>query len=45
MAPTSGPPQPAGERPQVLGQLGRLVDLEVDAQHRDPQRLDHALFV
>ena len=32
------PREPAAERAQVLDQLGRLVDLEVDAEHRDPQR-------
>src|SRR4051812_19473453 len=37
-AAAGGPRQAAGERSQMLGELGRLVDLEVDAEHRDPQR-------
>src|SRR5437773_2232043 len=31
-------PQPDGERAQVLDELGWLLHLEVDAQHRDAQR-------
>src|SRR5918995_270241 len=30
------PRQPPSERPHVLGELGRLVQLEVDAEHRNP---------
>ena len=30
--------KPVGERSYVLGQLRRLVDVEVDAEHRDPER-------
>ena len=30
--------EPHGQRPQRLGQLGRLVQLEVDAQHRHAHR-------
>ena len=32
------PLDPAGERPQPVDQLDRLVDLEVHAEHHDPQR-------
>ena len=33
-----GPHQSTGELPQVLGQLGRLVHVEVDAEDRDSPR-------
>src|SRR4029453_1430535 len=33
-----GPHQSTGELPQVLGQLGRLVNVEVDAEDRDSPR-------
>ena len=33
-----GPSQTAGERPQMLDELGRLSDLELDRDHRKPHR-------
>jgi hypothetical protein len=36
--PAAGALEPLGQRPQMLDQLGRLVHLEVDTEHRDAQR-------
>jgi hypothetical protein len=38
LGPSGGSPEPVCQCSQALAQLGRLLDLEVDVEHRDADR-------